>query len=364
MNQNRHHPIPPLELDRFAMSNFAAINPLTHGKSEYDRDQRINPLNLDVNADSRSRNVIVTYLGNVLNTERQILDCGECLVSLKSTSNSKSRICSPRNHLISSGKGVIFVEEPASFIRFSPNWAHFVEDNLPAFHKLVSKSLGRDVYVQGEMALAQEELLRTLFPELKMVQMQEGYSYFFRDVIFNFHRDSRNEAIQGIRSLQPMIDHESMLSIRSLIMNLTPSTSQGKRRLFISRRHRGFRKLANLMEVEKLLQNHGFTIVYPELLALNERVSLFRSAELIIGESGAGMANCYFAPDHIPIIELRHPGNSKSVEQLGLISITHQKYFIIEGRTTNLFNKLKYGSDTYIVNQSELLAELVRLGFL
>jgi hypothetical protein len=306
---------------------------------------------------------MVTHLGNILNTEKQIIDCDACLALLKHASEPETAVCSAQNHLVSTGKGLFVINDPVSFIRFSSNWAHFVEDNLPAFHKLISKDFERSVYVQGEIAPAQDELLRTLFPRVKLVPMQAGFSYFFKDVIFNVHRDSRNEAIQGLGSRWPIIDREGMLSIRSLIMSLSPSNPTETRRLFISRRQKGFRKLVNLMELEKRLVNLGFTIVYPELLTLYERVAIFRSAELIIGESGAGMVNCYFAPDQIPIIELRHPGNSKSVEHLGLISVTQQKFVIIEGQMASFVSKLKYGSDAYTVEPFKVIEKLAGLGF-
>jgi hypothetical protein len=362
-SQIDHHHESPIDLNKFAMSSFEAINPLTHGDSEYDRDYLENSLSLDVNVEVRSKRVMVTHLGNILNTEKQIIDCDACLALLKHASEPETAVCSAQNHLVSTGKGLFVINDPVSFIRFSSNWAHFVEDNLPAFHKLISKDFERSVYVQGEIAPAQDELLRTLFPRVKLVPMQAGFSYFFKDVIFNVHRDSRNEAIQGLGSRWPIIDREGMLSIRSLIMSLSPSNPTETRRLFISRRQKGFRKLVNLMELEKRLVNLGFTIVYPELLTLYERVAIFRSAELIIGESGAGMVNCYFAPDQIPIIELRHPGNSKSVEHLGLISVTQQKFVIIEGQMASFVSKLKYGSDAYTVEPFKVIEKLAGLGF-
>lgn len=352
-----------LDLQKFATSNFISINPLSQGNSVYGRNCLENSIYFHVNTLVHAKRVIVTHLGNTLNTEKQIIDCDACLATQNVASKFKSSISSCRNHLLTSGKGLLFVNDPSSFIRLSSNWAHFIEDNLPAFHKLVSQYPKRQVHVQGGIAPTQQELLRTLFPGVRITQMREGYSYFFEDVIFVVHRDSRNEAIQGLGSPWPIIDYEGMLSIRSLIASLFPSKPTETRRLFISRRQQGFRKLVNLMEIEKLLVSLGFTIIYPELFTLNERVAIFRSADLIIGESGAGMVNCYFAPDQIPIIELRHPGNSKSVEHLGLISVTQQKYVIIEGRTANLVGKLKHGTDAYTVDQLKVIDELSSLGF-
>jgi len=60
------------------------------------------------------------------------------------------------------------------------------------------------------------------------------------------------------------------------------------------RRTSGTRKVTNVAEIEKLLVSHGFAIVEPEKLSFVEQVSLFSNAKVVVGSSGAAMANIVF----------------------------------------------------------------------
>jgi capsular polysaccharide biosynthesis protein len=52
----------------------------------------------------------------------------------------------------------------------------------------------------------------------------------------------------------------------------------------------------NLPAVEKLLLDEGFFFVEPEKLSFAEQVMLFKNAKLIVGSSGAALANLIFCP--------------------------------------------------------------------
>jgi capsular polysaccharide biosynthesis protein len=65
---------------------------------------------------------------------------------------------------------------------------------------------------------------------------------------------------------------------------------EGPKRLFV-RRSSGYRKLLNEPEIETLLAGEGFAPVEPGGLSITEQVRLFSGAEIIVGASGAAMAN-------------------------------------------------------------------------
>lgn len=66
-------------------------------------------------------------------------------------------------------------------------------------------------------------------------------------------------------------------------------------RLYV-RRNSGVRKLVNDQEISDALAACGFTVVSPEALTFSEQVRLFSQAELVIGATGAAMANLIFCP--------------------------------------------------------------------
>lgn len=62
------------------------------------------------------------------------------------------------------------------------------------------------------------------------------------------------------------------------------------------RRNAGMRKLINDQEISTLLSTAGFTVIAPEELSFSDQVRLFSQAELVIGATGAAMANLIFCP--------------------------------------------------------------------
>ena len=81
----------------------------------------------------------------------------------------------------------------------------------------------------------------------------------------------------------------------------------GSRRLFVTRKPREKRTIANVVSVESIFAGCGFEIVHPRRLTIAEQVRLFSQASHIAGPVGAGMANMLFAPNSAEIL-LIDPG--------------------------------------------------------
>jgi len=78
------------------------------------------------------------------------------------------------------------------------------------------------------------------------------------------------------------------------------------------RRNSGIRKVANSLMLEKLLVELGYLIVEPEKLTFLEQAQLFSHAKVIIGSSGAALANIIFAAPETEIYILisKYPDTS------------------------------------------------------
>jgi capsular polysaccharide biosynthesis protein len=92
---------------------------------------------------------------------------------------------------------------------------------------------------------------------------------------------------------------------------LKPSAHGHK--IFLSRRNTGLnRQLINRDHIEQIAQEHGFSIVCPETLALVEQISLFKNAQFIIGEYGSALHGSMFSGPGTVVCGLRgsrlHPG--------------------------------------------------------
>ena len=98
-----------------------------------------------------------------------------------------------------------------------------------------------------------------------------------------------------------------MLRMRArLAANVPPSQRRGER-LYLSRRSHAhpMRILLNEVELERALAARGFAIVRPEQLAPSQQIALARQARVIVGPTGAGMANALFAEPGALVIDIQ-----------------------------------------------------------
>lgn len=89
--------------------------------------------------------------------------------------------------------------------------------------------------------------------------------------------------------------------VNKIRQNLGIEAVQGWRKLYI-RRNSSVRTVSNLPEIESVLMQHGFEFVEPELLTFVEQVKLFSEASVIVGATGAAMANLIFCNSSTRII--------------------------------------------------------------
>jgi capsular polysaccharide biosynthesis protein len=82
--------------------------------------------------------------------------------------------------------------------------------------------------------------------------------------------------------------------------NAVPRT----RRLFITRKNAGNRRLVNEAEIFTLCASRGFEFVDPEKLTRREQARLFADAAAVIGAKGAALTNCLFCSPGTKIMVL------------------------------------------------------------
>ncbi len=76
------------------------------------------------------------------------------------------------------------------------------------------------------------------------------------------------------------------------------------RRIFISRRNAGHRRLRNEPELVRALEAYGFEALALESLRFEEQVRAFRDAEIVVAPHGGGLANIVFCSPGTPVLEL------------------------------------------------------------
>lgn len=99
------------------------------------------------------------------------------------------------------------------------------------------------------------------------------------------------------------------------------------KRIFLSRSDAKTRILKNRDEVENILKNEGFTVIHPQEYSIPEQAVLFNSAEIIVSEFGAIMANVAFCRRGTKIIEII-PSNQKDPWSVHLCSALELDYLV------------------------------------
>jgi capsular polysaccharide biosynthesis protein len=102
-----------------------------------------------------------------------------------------------------------------------------------------------------------------------------------------------------------------------LLGGMKPTPSAGSDKILVSRseayRNRSCR---NIGAVEDTFRRHGFDVVYPELLTLEEQAGLFRDPRVVAGFSGSGMFNLLYARRRPTVIVLAHTSYTARNEHL------------------------------------------------
>lgn len=175
-------------------------------------------------------------------------------------------------------------------------FAHWVLDALPRF--LMLDRVARNdlkLIVFGELNCWQEESLLLM-----------GYEHYER-----IELGSRYVKCEYLHFPSPVgkpgIYSQLALNFLRKQLNGGAVERAGRRRLYITRRQAGRRRVVNESELEPLLLSHGFEIVETEHLTFRQQIELFADAEIVIGPHGAGLSNLAFAPSGCRVLEFFAP---------------------------------------------------------
>jgi len=125
----------------------------------------------------------------------------------------------------------------------------------------------------------------------------------------------RNEVLECRRLLMPTHTAPSgqfrKETVRGVQTNLLSAfgnqSSAGKyKRVYISRRAPGKRRIANEQEIIPILSEKGFEIICAEDLTFAEQVRLASQTRYLVSNHGAGLANMLFMCEDGSVLELRH----------------------------------------------------------
>ncbi len=176
-----------------------------------------------------------------------------------------------------------------------PNYGHFLYDGLPA------AVLFRQMFPRARIRLVGQELREWQRQILAALDLLDGYVSVTAPIIF---RRMIASTMLSMHVSYPTAFARPLFD--GLRFRLGIPRTDRPRLIMLSRAGDvGRRWLRNREAVERRVADLGFTIVRPEHLSFLEQVALMSSAELVVGESGAAMANIGFCPPGARVLEIQ-----------------------------------------------------------
>ncbi len=176
------------------------------------------------------------------------------------------------------------------------NYGHFLIDCLAALMTVSAAGLlARFPPVAPPLKPWSRDLLRLAFGDLPVQEVAAG-AVRLEQVAFSTSMDHFLHAPNGV-----------ILGVREHMLGRTPRAFSAPRRLYLSRRSpsHSMRVMINEAELEAELQARGFLIVRPEALPAAEQIILMRDAQVVVGASGAALANALFLPPGAKVFEIQ-----------------------------------------------------------
>lgn len=184
--------------------------------------------------------------------------------------------------------GAVFMPWGATF-----NYGHFVIDALPSLLAMEQAALldGAPI-LAPRLSAWQRELIGLAFPDREVREIAAP-AVRLRRAVFSTGMDHFLHHPNGL-----------LADLAARVLERAPA-GRGVRRVYLSRRAQSMRVMVGEAALEKALAARGFTIVRPERLSASEQIALMREAEVVVGASGAALANAVFLRRGARVVEIQ-----------------------------------------------------------
>ncbi|MDC0864840.1 glycosyltransferase family 61 protein [Rickettsiaceae bacterium] len=264
-----------------------------------------------------------------------------------------------------SGK-IIAIDRAIHLLRdHSKNYFHWLVENLPRL--LLTDNIDDSVPILLEEGLPQQfyDALNIMnLKKRKIIYLKKNAAYKVKKLYYpsslSIVHDNYGKPLYNKDSIY---SDDGILYLRNNVLkSLSLEKQQKKRRIFISRKNSDYRQLINTTQVEELLISRGFEILFPENLSFISQVKLFAQAEIIIGQSGAGMTNFVFADPKCRIIMMVSNAPSTNLYLFGnLASALGMNIEYLIGKHFNIRKKCSIHAD-FSVDTNMLTKYLNKIG--
>ena len=208
-------------------------------------------------------------------------------------------------------QGVLFTDA------VSTNYAHFMTELLPkvfvytqshpnkATPLIIDYELHINLMQALEMVVGEDAQLIGLekgeLLQVKSLQVVSacGYVPFERRPHTNHFSDHSH----GIFSPSALLGMRDLIKSKVAALSSNTEANVTHKKIWI-KRNSTYRNLSNANEIENALVTQGFTVIEPEKLSFTEQVVIFSNADIVVGATGAALANLIFCMPETKIIIL------------------------------------------------------------
>ncbi len=190
------------------------------------------------------------------------------------------------------------------------NYAHWMSEVLPRINLFCSREKSVDVPIivdDGLHANLMESLRIVVGSEREIIIIRKGVGIQVDCLLLTsvtgyvpFGRRSNRLKDHSHGHFSPF----ALQSLRQCLLERLGDTSPTSVRNFYIKRNSDLRNITNAKEIEEILITRGFTVVEPEHLTLEQQVALFSNASVVVGPTGAAMANLIFCMPSTKVIIL------------------------------------------------------------
>lgn len=194
------------------------------------------------------------------------------------------------------------------------NYFHFLIEALPTLLWLVRSKLitPNDTIISGILHINMISALKFITEnKFQIAELHLLNSVNSNRTIVAKDSFSANELISGemVKNFEYNLDN--IVALREYFeQSIRTPNHSNKLKLFIVRRS-GQRNINNMKELIDTAHSHGYIALEPEKLSFTEQVELFRSASIVVGPTGAWLANLLFMRNDAKVNVL-YPGTCRT----------------------------------------------------
>lgn len=247
--------------------------------------------------------------------------------------------------------------------RCSSNFWHFVCEYLPRIVNANDLPTDLPILISSETPLTCQALLSNFFPKNEKYTVNPNswveVGKLISPKFITKCLDSGNEFPEAKFS---WVDENYLRALKKMNSAYVVSSNFSHAdRIYLKRNSRN-RTLEDEYRLEDLLINYGFEIISPETLSIDEQISIFRQAKILVGVGGAIWANLIFANPELIAISLLSTASAPNDVHLQLSQLLDINFHrvicpTLSEKDYQIFSRIlyrDYAHSSFVINDAAL----------